>query len=223
MNVCGRYTLYHDEEDLTELFELDAFPWAPRYNIAPTQLVPIVRDRPKGAGRERLDARWGLVPAWVKDPRTFKALLFNARSETVGEKPAFRDAARRARCVAPASGFYEWRPEAGGGKQPYYVHRRDGAPMALAGLYAERSQGDPRSSVTVLTTAPNAVMAELHDRMPVILEPAGVARWLDPTAADVDALADLLRPCPDDVLVAHPVDRAVGNARIDEPRLIQRA
>jgi putative SOS response-associated peptidase YedK len=219
--MCGRYTLYHDEEDLTALFELDVFPWAPRYNIAPTQVVPIVRAT--GAGRERLDARWGLVPTWVKDPRAFKALLFNARSETVGEKPAFRDAARRARCVAPASGFFEWRSDAGGGKQPYYVHRRDGAPMALAGLYAERPEGEPRSSVTVLTTAPNAFMAELHDRMPVILEAADLARWLDPGTRDLGALADLLRPAADDVLDAYPVDRAVGNARIDEPRLIQRA
>jgi hypothetical protein len=138
--MCGRYTLYHDEEDLTELFALDAFPWSPRYNIAPTQVVPIVRERADGV-RERLDARWGLVPAWVKEPTTFKALLFNARSETVGEKPAFRDAARRARCALPASGFFEWRSDpAGGAKQPYFVHRRDGAPMALAGLYAERAQ-----------------------------------------------------------------------------------
>jgi putative SOS response-associated peptidase YedK len=219
--MCGRYTLYHDEEDLTELFELEAFPWSPRYNIAPTQLVPIVRA--SEAGRERLDARWGLIPGWVKDPSTFKALLFNARSETVGEKPAFRDAARRARCIAPASGFFEWRSDASGGKQPYYVHRRDGAPMALAGLYAERSHGAPSSSVTVLTTAPNAFMADLHDRMPVILEPADVARWLDPAVHDVGALADLLNPCPDGVLDGYPVDRAVGDARVDEPRLVRRA
>jgi putative SOS response-associated peptidase YedK len=217
--MCGRYTLYHDEEDLTELFGLDAFPWSPRYNMAPTQVVPIVRAT--GGGRERLDARWGLIPAWVKAPGAFKALLFNARSETMGEKPAFRDAARRARCVAPASGFYEWRPDPTGGKQPYYVRRRDGAPMALAGLYAQRDQGQPRSSVTVLTTAPNAFMAELHDRMPVILEPGAVARWLDPATRDLDDLADLLGPSPEDVLEAYRVDRAVGNARIDEPRLIQ--
>jgi putative SOS response-associated peptidase YedK len=218
--MCGRYTLYHDEEDLTELFELDAFPWPPRYNIAPTQVVPIVRAT--GVGRELLEARWGLIPAWVKVPSAFKALLFNARSETAGEKPAFRDAARRARCVAPASGFYEWRPDQDGGKQPYYVRRRDGAPMALAGLYAQRDQGQPSHSVAVLTTAPNAFMAELHDRMPVILEPDAVARWLDPTARDLDDLADLLGPSAEDVLEAYPVDRAVGNARIDEPRLIQR-
>jgi putative SOS response-associated peptidase YedK len=219
--MCGRYTLYHDEEDLTELFALDAFPWAPRYNIAPTQQVPIVRTGNDGA-RERRDARWGLVPAWVQDPATFKALLFNARSETVGEKPAFRDAARRARCVVPASGFYEWRVGDGGAKQPYYVHRRDGAPLALAGLYAERAHGEPSVSAAVLTTAPNALMAELHDRMPVVLEAVDLERWLDPSVRDATRLADLLRPAADDVLEAYPVDRAVGNARLDEPRLVQR-
>jgi putative SOS response-associated peptidase YedK len=217
--VCGRYTLYHDEQDLTELFELDAFAWAPRYNIAPTQTVPIVREGP--AGRERLDARWGLVPAWVKEPASFKALLFNARSETVGEKPSFRDAARSARCVVPASGFYEWRAE-DGGKRPYYVHRRDGAPMAFAGLYAERARGEPARSATILTTEPNELMATLHDRMPVVLEAGAFDRWLDPGTRDVEDLADLLRPCASELLEAYPVDRAVGNARIDEARLVQR-
>jgi len=218
--MCGRYTLYHDEEDLTALFGLDAFPWTPRYNIAPTQFVPIVRERPGGA-RQRLDARWGLVPAWVKDMSSFRALLFNARAETVGEKPAFRDAARRARCALPASGFFEWRAEEGG-KQPYYVRRRDGAPMALAGLYAERSVGEPSRSATVLTTEPNELLAALHDRMPVILERDALARWLDPDIRDVFELDDLLRPCASDLLEAYPVDRAVGNARVDDPSLVQR-
>jgi putative SOS response-associated peptidase YedK len=217
--MCGRYTLYHDEEDLTELFALDGFPWSPRYNIAPTQVVPIVRVRADGV-RERLDARWGLVPAWVKEPTAFKALLFNARSETAGEKPAFRDAARRARCALPASGFFEWRSDpAGGPKQPFFIHRRDGAPMAFAGLYAEGAHG---SSATVLTTRPNAVVAQLHDRMPVILEPASLDRWLDPATRDLAAVADLLRPCADDLLEAYPVARAVGSARVDEARLVQR-
>jgi putative SOS response-associated peptidase YedK len=217
--MCGRYTLYHDEEDLTDLFALDAFPWSPRYNIAPTQVVPIVRERPNG-GRERLDARWGLIPAWVKEPSAFKALLFNARSETAGEKPAFRDAARRGRCVLPASGFFEWRTDPEGGpKQPFFIHRRDGAPMVFAGLSADGAHGH---SATVLTTEPNALLAQLHDRMPVILEPVSFDRWLDPTTRDLAAVADLLRPCAGDLLDAYRVDRAVGSARVDEPRLVQR-
>lgn len=218
--MCGRYTLYHDEQDLTELFELEAFDWAPRYNIAPTQTVPIVREGP--AARERRDARWGLVPGWVKEPAAFKALLFNARSETVGEKPSFRDAARTARCIVPASGFYEWRAEEGG-KRPYYVRRRDGGPMAFAGLYAERSRGEPACSATILTTEPNELMATLHDRMPVVLEAEAFARWLDPDVRDVGELGDLLRPCADGLLEAYPVGREVGNARVDDPRLIRPA
>jgi len=218
--MCGRYTLYHDEQDLTELFELEAFDWAPRYNIAPTQSVPIVRQG--AAGRERVDARWGLVPAWVKEPAEFRPLLFNARSETIAEKPSFRDAARSARCVVPASGFYEWRAEQGG-KRPYYLRRRDGAPLAFAGLYAERSRGAPSCSATILTTEPNELVAALHDRMPVVLEADAFARWLDPEVRDVDELADLLRPCASELLEAYPVGREVGNARVDEPHLIRRA
>ncbi len=220
--MCGRYTLYHDEEDLTSLFELDAFPVAPRYNVAPTQTVPIVRAG-EGGRRERVDARWGLVPGWVKDASAFKALLFNARSETVAEKPSFRDAARRARCAVPASGFYEWAVDGDGRKQPWYVHRRDGAPLVLAGLYAEGGEGEASVSTTILTTGPNATLAALHGRMPVVLDPGAIARWLDPEERDPHALDDLLVPCPDDWLEAYPVGPEVGNARVDEPRLIQRA
>lgn len=220
--MCGRYTLYHDEEDLSSLFELDSFAVAPRYNVAPTQTVPIVRVG-EGGRRERVDARWGLVPGWVKDVGAFKVLLFNARSETVAEKPSFRDAARRARCAVPASGFYEWTLGDDGRKQPWYVHRRDGAPMVFAGLYAERGDGDPHVSTTVLTTVPNATMAPLHDRMPVVLAPGAIGRWLDPEQRDPHALEDLLVPCPDDWLEAYPVGAEVGNARVDDPRLIQRS
>lgn len=217
--MCGRYTLYHHEEDLSELFGLDAFAWSPRFNIAPTQTIPLVRTGADGR-RERLDARWGLVPAWVKDPRTFRALLINARTETIGEKPAFRDAARRARCAIPASGFFEWKDD-GGRKTPYYVHRRDGGPMVFAGLYAERPGAEPRHSATILTTEANELVAALHDRMPLILERSALDRWLDPDTYDLTELADLLRAYPPAALEAYPVDRAVGNARIDEPRLVQ--
>jgi putative SOS response-associated peptidase YedK len=170
VSMCGRYTLYHDEEDLTELFELDAFPWTPRYNIAPRRWCRSCE--PTGGGRERLDARWGLIPAWVKDPGAFKALLFNARSETVGEKPAFRDAARRARCVAPASGFYEWRPDPTGRQAaPTTCTAATGRRWLWPACTPSATRANRAAASTVLTTAPNAFMAELHDRMPVILEP----------------------------------------------------
>ncbi len=217
--MCGRYTLYHDEEDLSGLLGVSAFPLVPRYNVAPTQVVPWVRQRPDGA-REVMTGRWGLVPGWVKEPADFRATLFNARAETAAEKPSFRDALRRARCVVPVSGFYEWRRE-GQRKQPYHVVRADGAALLLAGLYAERAGPSGGPSATVLTCPPNERMAELHDRMPVVLDPDHLARWLDPALQRPDDVSDLLGPCPSDWLCAYPVDPRVGNARIDDPGLIQ--
>jgi putative SOS response-associated peptidase YedK len=221
--MCGRYTLFHHEADICAAFGLDRFPWLPRYNLAPTQLVPILRLPPgSDAGLERVDARWGLIPRWAVEASEFKMLLFNARSETVAEKPAFRDAARSARCAFPASGFYEWRLF-NGRKRPYFIQRRDGAPLLFAGLYAERAHGEPRLSATILTTDANALMRPLHERMPVILEPDKLARWLDPRERDIRAFGDLFAPRDDEVLEAYPVDIAVGNARIDDPGLVQRS
>jgi putative SOS response-associated peptidase YedK len=214
--MCGRYTLYHDEEDLTSLFGLDAFPIVPRYNVAPTQLAPIVREA--GGVRERLDARWGLLPHWVKEPGSFKTLLFNARCETAAEKPSFRDAVARSRCVVPASGFFEW-AKRDGSKLPHHVVRRDGAPLLFAGLYSLHPQAGP--TFTILTTSPNRTLAALHDRMPVILEGGDLPRWLD-AGLRADAVADLLHPAPDDDLELYPVGTAVGNARLEGPELVQR-
>jgi putative SOS response-associated peptidase YedK len=221
--MCGRYTLFHHEADICAAFGLDHFPWSPRYNLAPTHLVPILRLPPSSdAGLERVDARWGLIPRWAVEASEFKMLLFNARSETVAEKPAFRDAARSARCAFPASGFYEWRLF-NGRKRPYFIHRRDGAPLLFAGLYAERTHGEPRLSATILTTDANALMRPLHERMPVILERDKLARWLDPRERDIRAFADLFSSRDDDVLEAYPVGIAVGNARIDDSGLVQRS
>jgi putative SOS response-associated peptidase YedK len=219
--MCGRYTLYHFEEDLDALFGVAGLAAAPRFNIAPSQQVPIVRQSPDGT-REALTARWGLIPHWVKDLGSFKASLFNARAESAADKPSFRDAMRRGRCVLPASGFYEW---TGGGstKQPYHVIRRDGRPMALAGLWSVWSRGDaPLLSCTILTTRPNQVMRPLHDRMPVILAPDELDRWLDPGSDDPERLEDLLGPYDDDALEAYAVSRAVGNPAVDRPDLIER-
>jgi putative SOS response-associated peptidase YedK len=214
--MCGRFTLYHDDLDLSRLLGVDGLVPAPRYNVAPTSEVAWVRQRADGT-REMLRGRWGLVPHWVDDPERFRATLFNARSETAGEKPSFRDALRRARCAVPVSGFYEWRRQ-GERKQPFHVVRADGAPLLLAGLYAERRG---LNSVAVLTCAPNALMATLHDRMPVVLDPADLERWLDPTLTQPEAVADLMVACPDEWLSAYPVDPRVGNARIDESALVQ--
>lgn len=220
--MCGRYTLYHFEDDLDALFDVVGLNDGARYNIAPSQMVPIVRQRADG-GREVLRARWGLVPHWVKDPSAFRANLINARSEGAAAKPSFRDAMRRGRCLLPASGFYEWKA-AGGGKRPYYVRRRDGGALALAGLCAVWNRGaEPLLTCTILTTRPNAVVKTLHDRMPVILERSEFERWLDPRVEEPSAVEDLLDPYDAEALEAYPVARAVGNPSVDRPDLIEPA
>ncbi|HZW99773.1 MAG TPA: SOS response-associated peptidase [Trueperaceae bacterium] len=219
--MCGRYTLYSHEDDLATLFAVETYPLTARYNIAPTTNVPVVRQRSDGS-RVMEEMRWGLVPHWVKDPKLFKANLFNARSESAAEKPSFRDAMRTHRCLVPASGFYEWRKE-GDAKQPYFVYRSDGKPMAFAGLWAvNRNGAEPLATCTILTTDANADMRKLHDRMPVILEEPEWDRWLDTEETDARRLEDILDPVAEGLLEMHPVDRAVGNPRTDGPTCVQR-
>jgi len=222
--MCGRYVLYGPGEALIEGFSLvDLPPFSPRYNIAPSSTILVVREEP---GRRRVaeSMRWGLVPHWARDP-SIGARLNNARSETVAEKPAFRQALRRSRCVVPANGFYEWQAPAGGArgrKQPYYIHGSDGGLIAMAGLY-ERWQGPEGTIATccIVTTAANATMAPIHDRMPVLLDRDGQSAWLDPAQRDPRLLAPLMRPCPDGWLALHAVAPAVGDARREGAALIE--
>lgn len=223
--MCGRYGLFHDGPEIADLFGADIArldpPLAPRYNVAPTQPAPILVPA-GGDGREFLVARWGLIPHWVKDAATFRATLVNARAESAHEKPSFRDALKRDRCVVPASGFYEWRaPEEGGRKQPYFVRRRDGAPMALAGLHARNATAEPPDTFTILTTRPNALMARLHDRQPVVLPHGAIEAWFDPSRRDAAALSDLLEPCDPESLEAVPIGRAVNAPGRDGPELLE--
>ncbi len=183
------------------------------------QWLPVIRQRPSG---ERIvqTLRWGLLPSWAKD-ETIANRLINARAETLAEKPSFRSAYRKRRCIVPADGFYEWakRPD---GKQPYYIHASDGSILAFAGLWERWTRpddGDVIDSFTIVTTAANGRVHPLHDRMPVILAPEAVASWLDP-ASEPEAVSDLLGPCPDAWLALHPVTRAVGNVRNEGPELI---
>lgn len=177
------------------------------FNLAPTEQIAFVA-QPHGV-ETTLVGRWGLEPGWVRDPAQVKSTLFNARAESAAEKPSFRDALRRSRCVVPVSGFYEWQPiEGAKRKQPYWIARQDGRPLIIAGLYALHEWG---ASFTLLTTSPNALMAPIHDRMPVILDPADVDRWLDPELTDPAAVQDLLRPCPDEWLTARALTRPVGD------------
>lgn len=218
--MCGRYTLYSHEDDLASLFEVETYPLTRRYNIAPTQDVPVIRQRSDG-GREMSAMRWGLIPHWVNDPASFKANLFNARSESAAEKPSFRDAMRTGRCILPASGFYEWQ-KAGGSKQPHHVVRVDGQPLALAGLWSSNTRGpQPIASCTILTTNANEDVATLHDRMPVMLEAQDWSRWLDADETEPERLEDLLAPARTGLLRIYPVGREVGNARIDKPELAE--
>lgn len=225
--MCGRYGLFHDGDEIAELFDVDVArldpPWTPRYNLTPTQGAPIIVPR-DDEGRVAIRARWGLIPHWVKDPSTFRATLVNARSETAHSKPSFRDAFKRDRCVVPASGFYEWRAEPGGGpKQPFWIRRRDGAPLALAGLHARNERAETPDSFTILTTRPNDLMAKIHDRQPVILPPGALPFWFDPERNDAASLSDLLEPIGPDELEAVPVARAVNRPANDGPELLEAA
>jgi putative SOS response-associated peptidase YedK len=215
--MCGRYTLRTPLQHVVELFGTaineELLPFAQRFNIAPTQMVPAIRT--DASGRRTIDLlRWGLVPGWAEDPSVGNRMI-NARSETAGSKPAFRDAFRRRRCILPADGFYEWKKE-GSRKQPYFIHRSDDEPFGLAGLWERWRRGDDViESCTILTTSPNPLMRDIHDRMPVILSKEAFDRWLDPNAPP-DQLAPLLVPSIDDQLRADPVDTRVNSPKNDD-------
>ena len=218
--MCGRYTLSSPGEAVAELLELDSTPrLAPRYNIAPTQESAVVRTR--GDRRELAELRWGLVPYWAAKPAAGSPMI-NARSETVATKPAFRSSLRRRRCLVPANGFYEWR-RTPGGKQPYLIGMKGGAPFAFAGLWDRwvPHEGAPLESFTILTTRPNELTAKLHDRMPVILPPPRHELWLDPGETDPDRLTPLLEPYPAGAMTAFAVSPLVNKPANDLPECVQ--
>jgi putative SOS response-associated peptidase YedK len=222
-SVCGRFVSASPPDRIAAYFGAAAPETVlePSFNVAPTaDVYGVVGD---GAVR-RLDAfHWGLVPFWADDARIGSRMI-NARAESLAEKPAFKAAFRKRRCLVPADGFYEWRKHPGTGpKQPYYVHRPDDEPYALAGLWevwrgSDRDQ-QPMRSCTIVTGAPNEAMARIHDRMPVILPPSAWDAWLDPDNDDVDLLARLLVPAPAELTVLRPVSTEVNNVRNDRPEL----
>lgn len=217
--MCGRYTLTEQPGALARFFDL-AGPAeiVARYNIAPTQ--PVVAIRRQGGERRAGFMRWGLVPGWVKDPRDFP-LLVNARAETMAEKPAFRDVLRNARCILPATGYYEWQTLPDRAKQPFYITLESGAPMALAALGAVWTgpEGEEIESVATITVPANRQLSAMHDRMPALLVGEALERWLDPATGPAEAAA-LARPLPDGALRVHPVSRRVNSARDDDPGLV---
>jgi len=230
--MCGRFTLRTPAAVLIEHFDLDVRDdrqlalFGPRYNIAPTQDVVVVRADAANGSRTASMMRWGLLPSWSKGVAS-GAPLINARSESLAEKPAFRSAFRSRRCLIPADGFYEWQQLAGaakGKKQPFWIHRPDGGPFAFAGLW-ERWR-DPSAelaieSCTIVTTGANAALCELHDRMPVILATGDYGTWLDPKVDEPGMLQHLLTACGDDELVAEPVSTHVNRVANDDPRCIE--
>ncbi len=217
--MCGRYELHTHPAALALAFGLPFPPDIhPRYNIAPMQDVPVIRNSADGV-RELAQMRWGLVPRWAKDP-SIGARMINARGETVAEKTAFRKSFERHRCLIPADGFYEWQAQARGRKQPMRVARRDGAPFAFAGL-SERwlsAAGEVVDSCTIVTTAANTLLRPLHERMPVIVPPDEYARWLDNTG---EPPRDLIAAIDPDVLTVHPVSMRVNAVRNDDASLIE--
>jgi putative SOS response-associated peptidase YedK len=217
--MCGRFTLKTPANQLLLAFGLSSGPpLVPRYNVAPTQEIPIIRAGE--GGRELSMMHWGLIPGWSKQPDAGGRLI-NARAETVAEKPAFRTSFQRRRCLVPADGYYEW-VAAGKKKQPYWIHRADEQPFAFAGLWDQwrPEAGEPLVSCTIVTTDANAATREIHDRMPVILDPADYDLWLDPTLSDSARLLPLLRPYEGDELRVDAVSTFVNSAHNEGPECL---
>jgi putative SOS response-associated peptidase YedK len=218
--MCGRFTTTAERERIKEMFRLQRLgQFDPRFNIAPSQPVLAVRLDQASGEREGVMLKWGLIPAWAKDPKIGNSLA-NARADTVAEKPAFRSAFKRRRCLVVADGFYEW-SKGDGGKIPYYFQLKDGRPFGFAGLWERWEKGEePVESCTLITTEANGVVGQIHDRMPVILMPDDYDRWLDPNEQEAAKLKELLRPLGDDLMVGHPVSKLVNNPRNDRPECV---
>jgi putative SOS response-associated peptidase YedK len=210
--MCGRFTLSSNKQRLQKTFPMfDLMDVRERFNIAPTQQILAVRQedaqRPKGSM-----LRWGLIPSWAKEKK-IAASLINARADSVADKPSFRNAFKRRRCLILADGFYEWR-KGTTPKQPFHIRRKDGEPFAFAGLW-ERWTGEepPLESCTIITTDPNDVVRPLHDRMPVILDAKDYATWLNPANSDPGVLQEMLRPFPAALMTTVAASTFVNNAR----------
>jgi putative SOS response-associated peptidase YedK len=220
--MCGRYVITSPAAAIRALFGYEEWPnFPPRYNVAPTQPIPVVRlvDGQRGFAL----MRWGFIPAWVKNPRTF-SLLVNARGESVLDKPAFRNAMRRRRCLIPADGFYDWRP--GASKRPYFVRPREaGRPIAFAGLWETWTgpNGEEVDTAAIVTTRANRMLAAIHDRMPVVVAPEAFDLWLDCANVDATTAAALIAPAPDSLLECYEVSPAVNSVANDDARLIEPA
>lgn len=218
--MCGRYTLNHTTQQITTRFQVTE-PLAdaqPRYNIAPSQPVLVVTENSPRALRAM---QWGLIPSWAKDPAIGNKMI-NARAETLAEKPSFKTALVRRRCLIPADGFYEWQ-KMGAAKQPMRIHRKDDALFGFAGLWDvwRSPEGAQIQTCTIITVGPNELMAPIHNRMPAILRAEEEAIWLSPSTQNVPELLAMLKPYPEEELEAYAVSRAVNAPTVDDPICIQ--
>jgi putative SOS response-associated peptidase YedK len=219
--MCGRYTLKTPINGLAERFEIEEYPSSlnPSYNIAPTQEVAAVVEEDEKRKLEMF--HWGLIPSWAKDPAIGNKMI-NARAETVSEKPSYRSAFKKRRCLILADGFYEWQ-KTDNGKQPYYIKMQDDSPFAFAGLWEIWQDGEEIRSSTIITTDANDLMGEIHHRMPVILHPENYGVWLDPGFDEKEALIDLLKPYPSNKMEAYAVSRRVNKPSNNEPSVVEPA
>lgn len=221
--MCGRFTLHANLGEIEQRFAVQErlFDFPQRYNVAPAQPIAVVTQNAYGDGAKLLELyRWGLVPSWAKDESIGNKLI-NARAETLAEKPSFKSALRRKRCLIPADGFYEWKTD-GKIKKPHHIRFRDGRLFAFAGLWDEwNGPGDaPLRTCTIITSDPNPLLRTLHHRMAVILDPEDEEAWLDPTLTVPEALA-LLKVHPEAEMEAFPVGKQVGNVAFDSPQCIE--
>lgn len=213
--MCGRYVCYQSTSDIAEAFDVTEIllDWQPSFNIAPTQIVPAVVHT---NARKLVGLKWGLVPSWAKDA-SMAAKMINARCETLLEKPSFKEAFLKRRCLIIANGFYEWQTK-GETKQPLYIHLQNKQPMSLAGLYEHwRSPEGVISTCTIVTTAANPLLEPIHSRMPVILTPEQQGIWLDPECHDSQQLQALLQPYPANSMAFYPVNPQINRYTFNEP------
>jgi putative SOS response-associated peptidase YedK len=216
--MCGRYRLSRRKQIIEEQFDCDPWEddWEPRYNIAPTQSVPVIRQHPKEPVRQISTMRWGLIPNWARDASIASSTI-NARSESAATKPAFRDPMKFRRCLIPADGFYEWKRTIGS-KQPYSFEVNEGELFAFAGLWDgwKDPNGNWIKTCSILTTTPNAVTSAVHDRMPVILDPDHYDLWLDPGMQKVAAITELLKPYDARLMRCFPVSTRINHVTNDD-------
>lgn len=222
--MCGRFTNDAKPKDVEKEFKIGKVNpklFTPRYNIAPTQTIPVVLE---SSGERIVDAlRWGLIPSWAKDDSTGNKLI-NARAETLAEKPSFRTAFRSHRCIIPATGFYEWQKASKGVKQPFYFYLKDKDVFGFAGLFEEwldKETGEQIETFTIITTEANKVLEPVHERMPVILKSKDYDQWLDEKEKDTDKLQKLLKPYPASEMASYKVSRSVNIPSHDSPELIE--